>query len=164
VCVGRGTATMMIRSAMSTATARSPAWTRGGKKRGACIAHVAMGGGERGGKRRESRRGGQRLLKRRRDRQGRGGGRGRGATRGRENGEERGGPGAVEGTVRWSASAPSWQPRAAGLWHDKGGRRGAGDPARARLTDRVGRRQGPAGSAWVREGVRGSEAAAASGH
>jgi hypothetical protein len=84
---------MMIRSAMSTATARSPAWTRGGKKRGACIAHVAMGGGERGGKRRESRRGGQRLLKRRRDRQGRGGGRGRGATRGRENGEERGGVG-----------------------------------------------------------------------
>jgi hypothetical protein len=94
---------------------------------------------------------------------GEGWGSGGGATRGRENGEERGGPGAVEGTVRWPASAPSWQPRAAGLWHDRGGRRGAGDPARARLTDTVGRRQGPVGSAWVREGVRGSEAVVASG-
>jgi hypothetical protein len=43
----------------------------GGKKTGACIARVAVGGGERGGKRRERGRGNWHLLKRR---QGRGGG------------------------------------------------------------------------------------------
>jgi hypothetical protein len=63
------------------------------EKRGASIAHVAIGGGERGGGRRERGHGGRRLLKRRRGRQGRGGGRGSGATRGWENEKERGGPG-----------------------------------------------------------------------
>jgi hypothetical protein len=47
---GGGTATAAVRNAMRTEVARSPAWTRGGKKRGACIARVVVGGGERGGK------------------------------------------------------------------------------------------------------------------
>jgi hypothetical protein len=45
--------TVTVGNAMRTAAARSPAWTRGRKRRGACDAHVAVGGGERGGKRRE---------------------------------------------------------------------------------------------------------------
>jgi hypothetical protein len=36
--------------AMRTAAVRSPAWTRGAKRRGACTARVVVGGGERGGK------------------------------------------------------------------------------------------------------------------
>jgi hypothetical protein len=40
---------------------------------------------------------------------------------------------------------------------------GASDPVRARLTDGARRRRGAVASGWVREGVRGSEAAAASG-
>jgi hypothetical protein len=35
---------------MRTTVARSPTWTRGGKRRGACITRVTGGGGERGGK------------------------------------------------------------------------------------------------------------------
>jgi hypothetical protein len=54
-----------------TAVAQSPAWTRGGKRRGACDARVAMSGGERGGEKRV-RCGGRLILKRRRGRQGRG--------------------------------------------------------------------------------------------
>jgi hypothetical protein len=68
------------RKAMRTAAARSPAWMRGGKRREACTAHMAMGEGERGGrKRRERGRGGRRLLKRRQGRKRRGGGLGFGA-------------------------------------------------------------------------------------
>jgi hypothetical protein len=68
------------RKAMRTAVARSSAWMRGGKRRGAYTAHVAVGGGERGGKRRECGHGGRCLLKQRRGRQGRGGGPGFSAT------------------------------------------------------------------------------------
>jgi hypothetical protein len=42
--------TTAVGNAMRIAVARSPACTRGGRKRGACIARVAMGGGERGGR------------------------------------------------------------------------------------------------------------------
>jgi hypothetical protein len=46
---GGETATAVVRNAMRTAAARSPAWTRGGKKREACITRVAVGRGEQGG-------------------------------------------------------------------------------------------------------------------
>jgi hypothetical protein len=69
--------------------ARSPAWTRGEKRRGACDACVTVGG-EQGGKRRERGCGGRLLLKRRRGRQGRGGGPGCGAMWRRKWGRERG--------------------------------------------------------------------------
>jgi hypothetical protein len=64
--------TAEVRNAMMTAAARSPAWTRGGKRRGACDARVAMSGGERGGGEKRVRCGGRLILKRRRGRQGRG--------------------------------------------------------------------------------------------
>jgi hypothetical protein len=39
-------ATAAVGNAPSTAVARLPVWTRGGKRRGACDAHVAVGRGE----------------------------------------------------------------------------------------------------------------------
>jgi hypothetical protein len=41
-----GEETTVVRNAMRTAAAQSPAWTRGGKRRGACDARLAVGGGE----------------------------------------------------------------------------------------------------------------------
>jgi hypothetical protein len=74
-------------------------------------------------------------------------------------GKREGGPGTAGG----DSSAAGIGPQPAGLWHDRGGRRGTGDPTHARLTDGAERRRGLVGSGWVREGVRRSEAVAASG-
>jgi hypothetical protein len=52
--VGEKTATAAVGNAMRTTAARSPPWMIGGKRRGACDTHVAMGRGERGGGREES--------------------------------------------------------------------------------------------------------------
>jgi hypothetical protein len=47
---GGETSTVVVGNAMRTVAARSPVWTRGMKRRGACNAHVAVGRGERGGR------------------------------------------------------------------------------------------------------------------
>jgi hypothetical protein len=66
--------------------------------------------------------------------------------RGGEIGKREGALGTVGGTARRSASSLGRRTRAAGLWRDRGGRRGKGDPARARLTDGAEQRRGPVGS------------------
>jgi hypothetical protein len=123
---GGETAMTVVRNAMKTAAARSPAWMRGRKKRGVCIARVAVGGGERG-------RGGRCLLKWRRGRQGKG-------KRGRERGPR----------ARWGSSEGGrhWPP-AGGRGRQCGGatvkrRRGTVDSAR--VANRRGRTAtGPGG-------------------
>jgi hypothetical protein len=107
VSPGGGTAMTVVRNAMKTAAARSPPWMRGRKKRGACIARVAVGGGERG-------RGGRCLLKWRRGRQGKG-------KRGRERG-----PRARWGSSEGAALAPSRRARAAVRRRDSEGAAGRG--------------------------------------
>jgi hypothetical protein len=139
--------------------ARSPTWTRGEKRRGVCIAHVAVGGGERGGKRRV--RGGWRLLKRR---QGRGGGPGFSAVwRGKRRRVQ--GSATLIGTARtqrlWAALIAAGGARltgAAGVGCEQG--RMAACATRNGAADRWGRATSePSGSGRVRAEVQSSKAA-----
>jgi hypothetical protein len=68
------------------------------------------------------------------------------------NGGEREGPGHDEGQLGRPATTPSRRARAVQLPRDRGGRRGAGDSARGRLTSGARRQWGPVVSGGVREG------------
>jgi hypothetical protein len=68
------------------------------------------------------------------------------------NGGEREGPGHDGGQLGRPATTPSRRARAVQLPRDRGGRRGAGDSARGRLTSGARRQRGPVVSGGVREG------------
>jgi hypothetical protein len=102
---GEETATAAVGNVMRTVAAWSPAWTRGGKRRGVCDARGAVGRGERvgggGEKRARAWRPAPFVAEAGQAEEGRGGGRGRGATRRVEGKTEEG----SRGSVTWTSTA-----------------------------------------------------------